>query len=237
MGVSAAEKERNKRLFAQDLKHCARCDRTLPVRRFSRSRNRPYGLCAYCKDCQKRYRDGHKAIAAEYNRAYRKTNRKRLREHYRRFRQDNRETVLAGKKRRYEEHKDEILAKQHQYYQQDRLDNPERRRARGRASQQRRRARCARLPADLSHKQWCATLEYFGDKCAYCGAEAEVLHQEHFVPAVAGGGWTAGNIIPACGSCNHQKGTKMPWEWASKEALERIGRCFEEVSMLMMQDA
>lgn len=287
MGVSTAEKKRNKWLFTQGLKHCARCDCDLPIDHFSKGRASTFGLSAYCKACASQRYFEHKAERAESRRRYRARNRERSREHYKQFRQDNRERIRADKRLFYEEHKQEILAKQREYYQQNRerirarqrqsyLDNIESRRVQAHASYQRhrqknlarvrlyrkahieeirekeqkksrlysrttrgkensrmstqrRQARQADLPADLTYEQWQAALEYFGHKCAYCGAEEEVLHQEHFIPVVAEGGWTVANIVPACGFCNRQKGPKMPWEWASGKALERIRCYFEEV--------
>ncbi len=49
----------------------------------------------------------------------------------------------------------------------------------------------------LTLEQWLETLEYFNNKCAYCGGPFEVL--EHYL---AEAGTTVSNCVPACFSCN-----------------------------------
>lgn len=82
---------------------------------------------------------------------------------------------------------------------------------------QRRRARKKELPATLTKCEYGQTLDDFGNACAYCGTKPkDTLHQEHIVPVVKGGGYTKGNIIPACQSCNSSKGATDFHEWYPK---------------------
>lgn len=77
----------------------------------------------------------------------------------------------------------------------------------------RRLARKKKLPYNYSNKDWEETVEYFGNKCAYCGCSSEKLEREHFVPLSKGGEYTKDNIIPSCMSCNRSKSDKNFFEW------------------------
>lgn len=86
----------------------------------------------------------------------------------------------------------------------------------------RREHRLKELPSTLTHKQWNDVLDHFGHKCAYCGKNGGVLHQEHFIPAVKGGGYTADNILPSCPDCNQAKFTALPEEWLPPEKYQEL---------------
>lgn len=70
---------------------------------------------------------------------------------------------------------------------------------------QNQRAKQAGARHDLTLEQWLETLEYFNYKCAYCGAEYEVI--EHYLP-VGRAGTTVSNCVPACLHCNLMKDRK-----------------------------
>lgn len=87
--------------------------------------------------------------------------------------------------------------------------NPERlRKNRARAADNR-MARMVNLPFTLTEDEWNKTLSLFGGRCAYCDAEG-TLHKDHFIPPAMGGGYEAGNIIPACPTCNKKKWQHSP---------------------------
>jgi len=71
------------------------------------------------------------------------------------------------------------------------------------------------LPHTLSISEWNAILDHFDHRCAYCGRKARRLCREHAIPVSRGGGYTADNIVPACGSCNSRKHNKTPEEFAA----------------------
>lgn len=54
--------------------------------------------------------------------------------------------------------------------------------------------------------QWEAVLSDFGQRCAYCGAEGDLV-MEHVIPInrTALGEHRLGNLVPACRSCNATK--------------------------------
>jgi 5-methylcytosine-specific restriction endonuclease McrA len=75
-------------------------------------------------------------------------------------------------------------------------------------AQERRRARKAAAPInDLTRKQWRAIKAAFGNRCAYCGEHFERLTMDHIIALSKGGSHTAGNVVPACRSCNCRKWT------------------------------
>ncbi len=79
------------------------------------------------------------------------------------------------------------------------------------------------LQASLTVSEWEDVLDDFENKCAYCGAETELL-QEHFIPVSKGGGYIRGNIVPACKPCNSRKRDKDPRDWLPREKYEQIAR-------------
>jgi 5-methylcytosine-specific restriction endonuclease McrA len=81
---------------------------------------------------------------------------------------------------------------------------------------QRQRAKASGLIGNLTQRQWKNALVYFGYGCAYCGKKGR-LYQDHFIPHSKGGGYTKGNIVPACPSCNSRKSGHDPREWLSKQ--------------------
>lgn len=64
----------------------------------------------------------------------------------------------------------------------------------------------------FSGKDWKKCLARHGNRCAYCGG-TEKLSMDHVVPVTKGGTHGAGNIVPACMSCNASKGNKLLIVW------------------------
>jgi len=65
-------------------------------------------------------------------------------------------------------------------------------------------------------EEWVALLVAFENKCAYCQASLgpdRPVTQDHIIPLTRGGTHDIGNINPACGPCNSQKGNKKLEEW------------------------
>ncbi len=85
-----------------------------------------------------------------------------------------------------------------------------------RAAQQKRMATKRQLVNDFTEKEWQAVLLSFSHACAYCGVGGN-LEQDHVVSVVQGGGYTIGNIVPACRSCNASKSDKEVRDWIGCE--------------------
>ena len=62
------------------------------------------------------------------------------------------------------------------------------------------------LISDLRYREWKKIVSSFDGKCAYCGADYEIL--EHVIPVSKGGGTTRDNVVPSCRACNNKKGSK-----------------------------
>lgn len=69
------------------------------------------------------------------------------------------------------------------------------------------------LISDFTVSQWEECKAFFENRCAYCGEKSKTLTMEHIIPVYKGGGFTAKNIIPSCGSCNYSKCNKDLEEW------------------------
>jgi len=100
------------------------------------------------------------------------------------------------------------------------------------------------LPDTLTYEQWLFALQWFENKCAYCGAESVFLVREHLVPVAKGGGVTALNIVPACQPCNSSKGPKRAHLWIyekfgmtkGKEIVDRIVAYLTEVKEVKVEE-
>jgi len=89
---------------------------------------------------------------------------------------------------------------------------------------------------NLTEKQWREALLFFDFKCAYCGNTSTELHQEHVVPVVKGGGYTANNIVPACRSCNSYKRDQWLEVWYDAQTFYSKDRYFRILLFLGTRD-
>ena len=55
-----------------------------------------------------------------------------------------------------------------------------------------------------------------GHACQYCGRRAGGLTIDHVKPRHRGGEHSWGNLVAACGDCNHRKGGRLPEEAGMK---------------------
>lgn len=96
------------------------------------------------------------------------------------------------------------LCREHerQQYRDNYASNPDQIRRRVHA----RKRGVAPIPKDAD-----MVAELFGNKCAYCGGQHETW--DHVVAVSTGGKSEAGNIVPACRSCNSSKKAKPLADW------------------------
>lgn len=91
----------------------------------------------------------------------------------------------------------------------------------------------------FSEKDWRVTQEYFGHRCAYCGAE-EKLVIEHAIPInrQALGEHRLGNIVPSCDTCNKAKGDKdfRVFLEGNDEAIARIEAYMDSRNYVPLED-
>lgn len=80
-----------------------------------------------------------------------------------------------------------------------------------------RRARLFAVPNDLTASEWSGILSEFEGRCAYCGTDG-TMTMDHVIPLVRGGHHIAGNVVPACRSCNSAKGALTAGEFLARRA-------------------
>ena len=218
----------------EKLKTCTKCGLELTEDKFNKDRNSKGGLRTQCKGCRSQYRQDNKAIISEYNKQYsqankvahsdyskqwyqknrvkqvernkqwQRDNRVVCAEYQKQYRQDNKEAYDKHKKQYYQEN---IVARA-EYAKEHQKVHPELHRIQN----QKRRSLKLQLPHTLTMEQWERTKIHFNNRCAYC-AEELPLTQDHFIPLSKGGGYIAGNIVPACISCNSSKHNSTFLNW------------------------
>lgn len=72
---------------------------------------------------------------------------------------------------------------------------------------------------NFTYLDWLFCVNYFNNKCAYCGKYFKKLQQDHYYPFKLGGKYIKTNIVPSCNSCNSSKNCKKPKEWIKKKFL------------------
>ena len=220
-----------------ETKACIKCGKELSLSNFDKAPANKDGLNNQCKECnakykkewykknkknisvqRKAYRDAHKEEKAEYDKEYRTVNRKRITEYQRQYYDENREAILEQHKT-YQYDKGKALAsgkkwrdnnKEYMSYLTKRWAQNNKDRVNVKTN--RRRAKIRSLPNSFTPEQWAQAKQHFNNRCCYCG-EKLPLEQEHFVPVIKGGGYSADNILPSCRRCNAQKNDKDFFEW------------------------
>lgn len=240
-------------------KRCSKCKRELPATSvyFTRHTGTKDGWYYSCKECRgsvfgeyvppQASQEGHRCCRRclrEFPATTEHFNRDKSRQDglhqwcktcvYERHRQrhtEDPEKYREHRRRLYLKNLEKERAKQRKY----KREHPEKRRA----HEQARKARKLALPATFTSEQWQDCLNWWHGVCAYCGSQQtfwNVLSQDHYEPMTLGGGYTADNIVPACGSCNSQKRSSEPTGWVkrkfkhkAKAKLDRIQQYFEWV--------
>lgn len=210
--VLVAERRRRRRLIlVPDHKVCTKCGTDKALNDFREKSRGLYGRSSWCRECESAY---GKAYAVGPKREWSLERRRQTwariertpeqREHAASRARDwycaNKARHLAANKRWVHENKAafrEIQRRSH-------VSNP----ARIRRSQ-----RLSLVERTLTEAEWCETLEFFDHRCAYCLGHKK-LTMDHVIPISKGGPHTAGNIVPACRSCNSKKLNRPVWVMA-----------------------
>lgn len=173
---------------------CSRCGKE--------SKSAGKGLCASCYP---------RVYMKEYHAEYERKRRKEQADHVRKLDRERSKTQKRAEWKKaymqkyYAQNKEKLLKYQSDYRRAD----PERRDNYKRRNRSRRR----NLPDTLTVKQWHKILDDYNHACAYCGKKGVKLEREHKIPVIKGGGYTADNIVPACGKCNRRKQTMTDSEF------------------------
>jgi len=75
------------------------------------------------------------------------------------------------------------------------------------------------MTASDAKRRWRQDIkDYWNNQCVYCGSR-ENLTLDHVIPKTLGGRTDSTNLVPACGTCNLQKGHKhwLAW-WVNQES-------------------
>lgn len=198
----------------QTFKRCTKCGIEYPATNdyFYKNGHNREQLQAECKLCtRKRSAD------------YRENNHEQCIKTVQDWRDNNIEKSRQISSNYYYEHRDERIEYANSYGKNHRQERREyereywgKNRQKQRAKGQSREARKRGLPHDFTVNDWIIALEYFEYRCAYCGNETREMEQEHFIPLSKGGGYTPGNIIPVCKSCNASRQNKDIVQWLAK---------------------
>jgi hypothetical protein len=91
----------------------------------------------------------------------------------------------------------------------------------------------------FSEADWIATKAYFGDRCAYCGAEGDLVI-EHAIPINKEklGEHRLGNLVPGCRSCNAKKAGRdfRTFLDGNPEAIARIETYMDSRNYVPLED-
>lgn len=216
-----------------DTKFCTKCGVEKPanLEHFYKEKRNKSGLYAHCKICSrqisKQYTEKNKEKINDRNKKYeekrrryaeqyRKTNKEKVEEYQERVKEIRKEYFKQHHKE-YQKNNKERLKKYHKEYCKNNKDLIN-------GLTQARRALKLSLPSTLTLKQWQSTKDHFNHECAYCGKQLKNLVQEHVIPLSKCGGYTKGNIIPSCKSCNSSKNASNMKTWYTTQSYFSIER-------------
>ena len=189
----------------EGFKICSSCHGEFPnTSKYFYKKNKKGDLQAICKEC-KYERSERKYKHSVQSPEQREKIKKYMKEYYKNHK--NKEAYKKSKKKWQEENKEKFRESKSRWRKEHR--------ERCNTMNQKCLAKKRRLPSTLTIEQWEEIKQHFNNRCAYCGKELP-LEQEHFIPLIKGGEYTANNIVCACRGCNSSKRSKDFKEWYSK---------------------
>lgn len=78
-------------------------------------------------------------------------------------------------------------------------------------------------------------LEKFGKECIYCGDKNAILQPDLLWPAEIGGHLIPGNVVPACPSCNSERGNKNWKEYIMQSKRVTSKRTENQIEELILR--
>ena len=180
------------------------------------------------RETKRRYGREHAVEIAEKRSRYNQEHLERRAEYDRRRYQEDRDVRLESQKRYDQEHRDE--RREYNLGRKDEVREQYRQYCREHpeihiAAWHRRRAAIAGSDGHFTAEEFrilCEVSEYM---CFYCGQKLP-LTPDHVVPLSRGGSNSVDNILPACFSCNAQKGAKTLEEYV-EYLRQEVGDKFE----------
>jgi hypothetical protein len=205
-------------------KVCTKCNKEFPATReyFYFKEHGKYGLRADCIKCCQEYDKKRHAVYdnIEYvknkREEYFKNNREKILKRYREYNQKNKIKRNAYSREYYLKNKDRFKLWRKEYLN---TENGKKVIGFHKKKDIRRKRKIQKiLTNDLTYKQWLQCLDYFENKCAYCGADNISLAMDHFIPITKFGATSKNNIIPCCSKCNSSKNNKDFHQWYKRQS-------------------
>jgi 5-methylcytosine-specific restriction endonuclease McrA len=156
------------------------------------------------------YKDPERQRA--YAREWLKRNPEKAREAVRRWNKAHPDRRRAAKRLYYARHREQhklVMAAYHR-------NHPEVLRAKSNAY----RARARAAEGQFTSAEWRALVERYDGRCAYRG-EVGALEVDHRIPLSRGGRNSIDNVLPACRTCNAEKGQLTEEEFRARLDAER----------------
>ena len=198
-------------------KFCSKCNKELPATRkyFHKKIHGKFGLREHCIKCQKDYDDKRYPKIKEHQKAVRKIyyskNREKLLESTRQYHIKHREEDSKYNKEYYRKNKDKFKIWRKEYLKTEKGRKIVNFHKVTHIAWRRRIDKI--LKKDFTLKDWEKCLEYFGNKCAYCGTLTNELTIDHLIPVINFGETVKNNIVPSCRSCNSSKNKYNFEDW------------------------
>lgn len=186
-------------------KMCSNCGEIKSLEEYPKEKAKLGGRSSACKKCNNKRNSKWREENPEYMPTWYEENREHKSELDKKWRENNRDRALEFCRNWYVENR-ERDAERGRKWRKENWDKVI-------LSAQRRRARKATLPDNLTNEQMSIILANFSGGCALSGEEIDI-HWDHVIPLATGfGGTTFANMIPLRSDLNVSKYDKNIFEW------------------------
>lgn len=171
------------------------------------------------KSYLKKYNELNKTELSQKAKEYAKKNKEHIKEYHKVYRVEydkKNADKISLRKREYRKNNLDVIRERNKKW---RYLNPDK----CRITKHNRRSKENSLESSFDIYDWHRCLDYFDNKCAYCGS-SDKIQQEHFIAVKWGGEYTRNNMIPACKSCNSSKCDSTFFVWYPKQKFYSLKR-------------
>ena len=218
-------------------KKCTKCGEILHVSKFYKKKDCKYGVCSYCKKCNKkrnkewREESGYEKKRYEENKEYYKVKNSKYydnnKEYFEEYYNENKEHLGELRKERYQKNKDKELEQSKIYHK----NNPHI----AFNGYCRRKEREEKQGRGITKEQWREVMMFFNWKCAYSdkclGNNKDNMRTiDHIVPLDKGGENEIWNLVPMYRNYNTSKHTSNMLEWYTQQdffSIDRLTKIYE----------
>lgn len=177
---------------------------------FNKSKTYADGLYLYCKICIKKYRDEKKEHTNIVRRIKYAQNADKINLKNKEKYKENSSKIKEYNRKWYASHKEYFSQKNKKYAKENKQSIYLKNRKRSKKL----------VGKNISQNQIDILLSQHEDKCFYCKIEIKAgfnLHLDHKIPLSRGGEHTIENLVPACKTCNLQKGIQTDEEFLKRK--------------------